>query len=77
MIFWFRFVRYEDIEDYEKLGWWVAATHVMPHARYGVIMQWLCACPMVEPQYQNAAEPPAAALPAAALSPSPVAAAGS
>lgn len=49
MIRHFRYVAYDAIAAYERLGWYVCATHAPHHARYGVIMCWPCACALVEP----------------------------
>jgi hypothetical protein len=42
----FRYVRHENIADYERLGWLVVAELHPPHGQYSVLMQWLCDCPV-------------------------------
>jgi hypothetical protein len=42
----FRYVRHENIADYEGLGWLVVAELHPPHGQYSVLMQWLCDCPV-------------------------------
>jgi len=45
-----RFVIYDKIADYEQLGWMVAAdNHNNYHGIWGVIMEWRCACRILEP----------------------------
>jgi hypothetical protein len=45
----FRYVLIERIADYQRLGWTVAADLGPVHGQWSVLMEWLCACRMVEP----------------------------
>lgn len=46
----FRFVRYHDVADYERLGW-VHDPRPLPagHDDWSVVCWWLCDCLCVEP----------------------------
>lgn len=47
----FRFVRIERAADYLMLGWLpLPALDGTPHGKWSVLMQWLCACPCVDPR---------------------------
>jgi len=46
----FRFVPHERVLDYLKIGWHIASADLGHHARYSVLMQWMCGCRMVEPR---------------------------
>lgn len=45
----FRFVRHEHVYDYLRLGWHIADPAPAHHGYYGVLLQWLCGCKLVEP----------------------------
>ena len=53
----FRFVRYDDVPAYERLGWFYYKELPLPHWDYACLMRWLCECSVVEPMKggQNAA----------------------
>lgn len=46
----FRYVVHEKVIAYMQCGWHLAQADLGHHSRYSVLMQWLCKCPMVEPQ---------------------------
>jgi hypothetical protein len=44
------YVLYDRIPDYLACGWMVAIPNGNAHfSTYGVVMEWLCACPMPRP----------------------------
>ena len=45
----FRYVTHDRVLDYLMCGWHIAAADIGHHSFYGVLMQWLCDCEMVEP----------------------------
>ncbi len=47
---WFRFVPHHRVRDYLELGWNVATVDLGHHGEYSVLLQWLCACPLIEPR---------------------------
>ena len=47
----FRFVVHHRVLDYARLGWIIEDTmEDCHHGRYSILMEWLCDCPLVEPQ---------------------------
>lgn len=46
----FRYVLYERVEDYFRLGWAFAADLGPVHGQYSVLMAWPCQCKLVEPK---------------------------
>lgn len=43
----FKYVNFKDIEDNLRQGWIVSIPNGPSHLdRYGVVMAWLCDCPM-------------------------------
>jgi hypothetical protein len=46
----YRFVPHHLVLDYARLGWNIADTlEQVCHGHYGILMQWLCRCPCLEP----------------------------
>ncbi len=47
---WFRFVIFERIDDYLRLGWVISVADLhAPHGNYAMLMMWPCQCKLVEP----------------------------
>lgn len=47
----FRYVVHSRVLDYARIGWHIADTlDGTGHGNYAILMQWLCACPCVEPR---------------------------
>ena len=49
MIQFFRYVIYNRVFNYMRLGWMVAADLGPPHSEYSCLMCWPCSCKCVEP----------------------------
>ncbi len=45
----FRYVTHDRVLDYLMCGWHIAVVDLGHHSFYGVLMQWMCQCPMIEP----------------------------
>ena len=45
----FRFVQWDRLADYERIGWLTVADLGDYHGRHGVLCQWLCDCACIEP----------------------------
>jgi hypothetical protein len=46
----YRYVAWEWLDDYFRLGWCFSFALPPHHAEYGCACEWLCACPMMEPK---------------------------
>jgi hypothetical protein len=45
----FRFVTWDRLADYERLGWLPVADLGHYHGQWSVLCEWLCDCRCVEP----------------------------
>jgi hypothetical protein len=45
----YRYVAWEWLDDYLRLGWCFSFALPPHHAEYGCACEWLCACPIAEP----------------------------
>lgn len=45
----FKYVAFERVHDYMRLGWVISGEAYPPHNHYAVVMVWLCGCPVAMP----------------------------
>jgi hypothetical protein len=50
----FRYVTWEQLDDYLRLGWCPAYDLGPVHRRYSIACEWVCACRPVEPETKKA-----------------------
>jgi len=53
-ISYFHYVRFSDVESYERCGWEVEGVLPDPHGQYAVMMKWPNKSEPVKPQYEEA-----------------------
>jgi hypothetical protein len=46
----FRYVRWQQLADYERCGWMAVANLGPYHGQHGVLCEWKCNCPCIEPR---------------------------
>jgi hypothetical protein len=51
---WVAFAEHDLVEDYLKLGWMPSdingGLHETHHGQFSIIVEWLCACPILVPK---------------------------